>query len=172
MKKTILTIMLAMAAMLSLQAQTITGMWVSYVVDEEAQEALGHVLNFQGNQVRQGLSAASEMGGVGTITLLFFAPAQEYAPSTKIINFQFDPAQVDMRLSDIEFIDELKNAIKENPAKEEELKQIVYNALAPNKDQMAKEGLLSGKYTIVSATDTKLVLKDPEGESMTFIRPE
>lgn len=37
---------------------------------------------------------------------------------------------------------------------------------------MAQEGLLSGNYTVVSVTDTKLILKDPEGESMTFIRPE
>ena len=37
---------------------------------------------------------------------------------------------------------------------------------------MAKEGMLSGLYTIASANDTKLVLKDPDGESMTFIRAE
>ena len=52
------------------------------------------------------------------------------------------------------------------------MQEIVFNAFDKNKQQMAEEGLLSGKYTVVSATDTKLVLKDPEGESMTFKRPE
>jgi hypothetical protein len=51
-------------------------------------------------------------------------------------------------------------------------RQILVGALTPNKEQMAKEGMLSGLYTIVWANDTKLVLKDPDGESMTFISPE
>lgn len=172
MKKTILTILLAIVSMLTMQAQTPKGMWVTYVVDEEAQEVVGHVLNFVGNQVRQGLSVGSEMEGVGIIGLTFFAPAQEFTPDSNVINFHFDPVQVEMRLNSVDFIDELKNAIKENPAKEAELKQIIINALTPNKEQMAKEGMLSGLYTIVSANDTKFVLKDPDGESMTFIRPE
>ena len=172
MKKTILAIFLAIVSMLTMQAQTPKGMWATYVVDEEAQEVVGHVLNFVGNQVRQGLSVGSEMEGVGIIGLTFFAPAQEFTPDSNVINFHFDPVQVEMRLNSVDFIDELKNAIKENPAKEAELKQIIINALTPNKEQMAKEGMLSGLYTIVSANDTKLVLKDPDGESMTFIRPE
>jgi hypothetical protein len=51
-------------------------------------------------------------------------------------------------------------------------RQILIGALTPHKEQMAKEGMLSGLYTIVWANDTKLVLKDPDGESMTFISPE
>ena len=44
MKKTILTIMLAMAAMQSLQAQTITGNWITHIIDEEAEEMVSHIL--------------------------------------------------------------------------------------------------------------------------------
>lgn len=44
MKKTILTIMLAMAAMLSLQAQTITGNWITHVIDEESEETVTYIL--------------------------------------------------------------------------------------------------------------------------------
>jgi hypothetical protein len=51
-------------------------------------------------------------------------------------------------------------------------RQILIGALTPHKEHIGKEGMLSGQYTIVSANDTKLVLKDPDGESMTFIRPE
>lgn len=90
----------------------------------------------------------------------------------RALNFHFDPSQTEMLLYSIDFINELKAAVKDNPEKEKQLQEIVFNAFDKNKQQMAQEGLLSGKYTVVSATDTKLVLKDPEGESMTFIRPE
>ena len=36
--------MLAMAAMLSLQAQTITGNWITHIIDEEAEEMVSHIL--------------------------------------------------------------------------------------------------------------------------------
>ncbi len=172
MKKTFLTVLLAVVSMLSMQAQTITGKWVTYIVDEEAEEMVSHILVFEGNLMRQAMFAMSSMEGVGDVSLFVDVPAQDYTPGSKVLNFRFDPAQAEMELKGVDFIDEIKNVIKENPAKEEELRQIVYNSLAPNKQQMAQEGLLSGKYTVVSATDTKLVLKDPEGESYTFIRPE
>lgn len=172
MKKTILTIMLAMAAMLSMQAQTITGKWITHIIDEEAEEMVSHILVFEGNLMRQALLGMSSMEGVGDVSVFVAVPAQDYTPGSKVLNFHFNPAQAEMQLQGVDFIDEIKNVIKENPAKEEQLKQIVFDSLDKNKQQMAEEGLLSGKYTVVSATDTKLVLKDPEGESMTFIRPE
>lgn len=172
MKKSILTMMLALMAMLSMQAQTITGKWITHIVDEEAEEMVSHILVFEGNLMRQAMFAMSSMEGVGDVSIAVTVPAQDYTPGSKVLNFRFDPTQAEMQLQGVDFIDEIKNVIKENPAKEEQLKQIVFDALNKNKQQMAQEGLLSGNYTVVSATDTKLVLKDPEGESMTFIRPE
>ena len=172
MKKTILTIMLAMAAMLSLQAQTITGNWITHVIDEESEETVTYILVFGGNRMKQAMVAEAPLEGVGNVSLYFSVPAQEYTPGSGFLNFHFDPSQTEMLLYSIDFINELKAAVKDNPEKEKQLQEIVFNAFDKNKQQMAEEGLLSGKYTVVSATDTKLVLKDPEGESMTFKRPE
>lgn len=70
--------MLAMAAMLSMQAQTITGNWITHVIDEESEETVTYILVFGGNRMKQAMVAETPLEGVGNVSLYFTVPAQEY----------------------------------------------------------------------------------------------
>lgn len=107
MKKSILTMMLALMAMLSMQAQTITGKWITHIVDEEAEEMVSHILVFEGNLMRQAMFAMTSMEGVGDISIAVTVPAQDYTPGSKVLNFRFDPTQAEMQLQGVDFIDEI-----------------------------------------------------------------
>ena len=170
MKKTVITIVLALAALLPMQAQTITGNWIAAEEDEDA--GIAYILAFEGNLVRQCVMAGTEMEGVGDVTLVIAVPAQTYTPSSKSINFTFDGSQAEIVVKDIDFTDEIKNVIKDDAKKKEELLKVVQNAFEQKKVEMADNMLLSGVHTIVTATDDKLELKDADGESYVFCRPQ
>ena len=170
MKKTVITIVLALAALLPMQAQTITGNWIAAEEDEDA--GIAYILAFEGNLVRQCVMAGTEMEGVGDVTLVIAVPAQTYTPSSKSINFTFDGSQAEIVVKDIDFTDEIKAVIKDNPQKKEELLKVVQTAFEQKKVEMADNMLLSGVHTIVKATADKLELKDPDGESYVFARPQ
>ena len=170
MKKTVITIVLALAALLPMQAQTITGNWIAAEEDEDA--GIAYILAFEGNLVRQCVMAGTEMEGVGDVTLVIAVPAQTYTPSSKSINFTFDGSQAEIVVKDIDFTDEIKAVIKDNPQKKEELLKVVQTAFEQKKVEMADNMLLSGVHTIVKATADKLELKDSDGESYVFARPQ
>lgn len=170
MKKTIIAFVLALAALLPMQAQTITGNWIAVEEDEDA--GIAYILAFEGNLVRQCVMAGTTMDGVGDVTLVIAVPAQTYTPSSKSINFTFDGSQAEIVVKDIDFTDEIKAVIKDNPQKKEELLKVVQTAFEQKKVEMADNMLLSGVHTIVKATADKLELKDPDGESYVFARPQ
>ena len=170
MKKTIIAFVLALAALLPMQAQTITGNWIAVEEDEDA--GIAYILAFEGNLVRQCVMAGTTMDGVGDVTLVIAVPAQTYTPSSKSINFTFDGSKAEIVVKDIDFTDEIKAVIKDNPQKKEELLKVVQTAFEQKKVEMADNMLLSGVHTIVKATADKLELKDPDGESYVFARPQ
>ena len=170
MKKTIFTLVLALAALLPLQAQTITGNWIAVEEDEDA--GIAYILAFEGNLVRQCVMAGTTMDGVGDVTLVIAVPAQTYTPNSKSINFTFDGSQAEIVVKDIDFTDEIKAVIKDNPQKKEELLKVVQTAFEQKKVEMADNMLLSGVHTIVKATADKLELKDADGESYVFARSQ
>ena len=109
MKKAIMTFVLALlAALLPMQAQTITGNWIAVEEDEDA--GIAYILAFEGNLVRQCVMAGTTMDGVGDVTLVIAVPAQTYTPSSKSINFTFDGSQAEIVVKDIDFTDEIKAA--------------------------------------------------------------
>ena len=170
MKKTIFTLVLALAALLPLQAQTITGNWIAVEEDEDA--GIAYILAFEGNLVRQCVMAGTTMDGVGDVTLVIAVPAQTYTPNSKSINFTFNASEAEIVVKDVDFTDEIKAVIKDNPQKKEELLKVVQTAFEQKKVEMADGMLLSGVHTIVTATADKLELKDADGESYMFARPQ
>lgn len=170
MKKTIMTIVLALVALLPMQAQNITGNWIAVEEDEDA--GIVYILAFEGNLVRQCVMAGTEMEGVGDVTLVITVPAQNYMPNSKSINFTFDGSKAEVEVKDIDFIDEIKAVIKDDVKKKEELLKTVQAAFEEKKVEMADNMLLSGVHTIVKATADKLELKDADGETYVFVRPQ
>ena len=170
MKKTIIAFVLALAALLPMQAQTITGNWIAVEEDEDA--GIAYILAFEGNLVRQCVMAGTTMDGVGDVTLVIAVPAQTYTPSSKSIIFTFDGSKAEIVVKDIDFTDEIKAVIKDNPQKKEELLKVVQTAFEQKKVEMADNMLLSGVHTIVKATADKLELKDADGESYVFARSQ
>ena len=168
MKKTIMTIMLALAALLPMQAQTITGNWIAAEEDEDA--GIAYILAFEGNLVRQCVMAGTEMEGVGDVTLVIAVPAQNYTPNSKTINFTFDGSKAEVVVKDIDFIDAIKAVIKDDAQKKEELLKTVQVAFEQKKVELANNMLLSGVHTITKATADKLELKDTDGETYVFCR--
>ncbi len=171
MKKAIMTFVLALlAALLPMQAQTITGNWIAVEEDEDA--GIAYILAFEGNQVRQCVMAGTTMDGVGDVMLVIAVPAQTYTPSSKSINFTFDGSKAELVVKDIDFTDEIKAVIKDDAKKKEEVLKTVQDALEKKKVELADNMLLSGVHTIMKATADKLELKDADDETYVFARPQ
>lgn len=70
--------------MLSMQAQTITGNWITHVIDEESEETVTYILVFGGNRMKQAMVAETPLEGVGNVSLYFTVPAQEYTLKDRV----------------------------------------------------------------------------------------
>jgi hypothetical protein len=168
MKKRMITMMLALVAMLPLQAQSLEGRWMAEEEGEE--EAVAYLLEFNGDKVVQGMIAGSPMEGVGDVVVSIVVPAQAFVPGANAIDFKFDPSQAVVDLEAIEYIDAIKQVIEKEPSKADETKKIVLSAFEQQKEEMAKEMLLSGHYTITKQTADELELKDPNGDMYRYKR--
>jgi hypothetical protein len=168
MKKTMMTIVLALMAMLSAGAQTLTGNWACEVPDEETGGGMVFLLAFEGNLMRQFVIGVSGMENVGAVTTIVTVPAQSYTPGSKVLDFKFDASQAEVILKDIEFDDDVKASFAANPKKEELLTETVEAMFKAKAKEMAENLLLSGKHTIGKVTKGSFVLTDEGGETYTF----
>jgi hypothetical protein len=168
MKKRMMILMLALVAMLPMQAQSLEGRWMAE--EETEDEAVAYLLEFNGNTVMQGMVAGAPMEGVGNVTVSISVPPQPFTPGANAIDFKFDATKAELNLEHIDYIDAIKQAIEKEPVKAANARKIVLSAFEQQKEEMAKQMLLSGRYTITKQTADELELKDPDGEVYNYKR--
>ena len=168
MKKRMINLVLALVAMLPLQAQSLDGKWMA--LDDEDGTAMAYILVFEGDLMRQALVSSTDAENLGQMTVAIAVPAQNFTPGAKKLNFTFDAKQVELAIQDIDFNDELKADFKKNPKKEEQTRKFIEKHFESLKEEMANTMLLSGEHTIVKQTDDELVLKDTDGETYQFVK--
>ena len=95
MKKRMMNLVLALMAMLPLQAQSLDGKWMA--LDEEDGTAMAYILVFEGDLMRQALVSSTDAENVGQVTVAIAVPAQSFTPGAKKLNFTFDAKQFTSR---------------------------------------------------------------------------
>jgi len=170
MKKTMMTLVLALMATVAMQAQSLEGKWIAAEETDDANMA--YILVFEGNLMRQCGLFETEAEEMGDVTISIVVPAQSFTPSSKTLNFTFDAKEAELDVQDIDFNDELKAAIKDSPEKSEALKKIVQALFREQKEELAENMLLKGPHTIVKLTDEQLVLHNEDGEEYVFSRSQ
>ena len=167
--KRLMMLMLAAVAVLQLQAQSLDGRWMAEEEGDDG-EQVAFLLEFSGSTVVQGYVAGAPMEGVGSVVVSLAVPAQAFTPGAKAIDFKPDAEKSELDLVQVDYIPEIKEAIKNEPAKAAEVKKIVLAAFEQTRVEMAKETLMSGRHTITRQTADELVLTDPEGDEYIFKR--
>jgi hypothetical protein len=170
MKKTMMTLVLALVAMLPIQAQSLEGKWIDVAETGEEDVNLSYILTFEGDQVRQYAICGSVVEKVGDVSIYITVPAQEYVPGSNTLNFTFNASQVDIGIQDIEYSEQMKEIIKNAPDREKALKLVIRAGFVEQKHEMAKQILLNGMFTITKITDNSFEMKDADGETYAFAR--
>ena len=170
MKKTMMTLVLALTALLPIQAQSLEGKWIDVADSGEEDVNLSYILAFEGDQVRQWAVCGTEMENVGDVAINITVPAQEYVPGSNTLNFTFDASQAEITIQDIEYSEQMKEIIKNAPDREKALKLVIRAGFVEQKHEMAKQILLNGMFTITKITDNSFEMKDADGETYAFAR--
>ncbi|MBO7580753.1 MAG: hypothetical protein J6T38_04435 [Bacteroidaceae bacterium] len=165
MKKTMMTWVLALAAILSMQAQSLEGNWQSEKQMEGVK--MDYFLNFEGNQMSQSVVFTCEKE-IGTVSILFSVPAQSYTPGATQLKFAFDASKTEVKFKEVKFNEASKEAIKENPSLENLMKQLVLDDFEEQKETVAKQFLFRGERTIANQTAQSFELKDSDGNTYLF----
>jgi len=170
MKKTMMTLVLALVALLPIQAQSLEGKWMNVADSGEEDVNLAYILVFEGDQVRQCAVCGSVIENVGDVTIYITVPAQEYAPGSSTLDFTFDTSQTEIGIQDIEYSDKVKEAIKDAPDRERALRLIVKAGFEEKKHEMANHILLKGTFTITKITADSFEMKDASGDTYVFAK--
>jgi hypothetical protein len=168
MKKFIcmLTVLLCSVMSLSAQGLELDGRWVAEISEDEDYGAL--IFLFEGDELTQAVYGESNVDGIGLVGVLVATPPAPFKlDGTKLIVTR-DASQADFQVTKTEYIDKIKEAIKENPSMEETVKDVLDKAFDTQKVEMAKSLLYDGTLEIISCIDGELKMKDPEGEEFTF----
>lgn len=170
MKKTMMTFVLTLVAMLPIQAQGLEGRWIDVAKTGEEDVNLSYILTFEGDQVRQYAVCGSVVENVGDVSIYITVPAQEYAPGSNTLDLTFDASQAEIGIQDIEYSERMKEVIKDAPDREKALKLIVKAGFVEQKHEMAKQILLNGTFTITQITTDSFEMKDANGKTYAFTR--
>ena len=162
-----LAVIVATFVSFSANAQSIDGCW-DYETKIEG-HSVGIRMVIDKNRQAVVLTAAEiPNDDIGVVTIaLISAPTAVKTPDDKLI-IEPDPKKVTLKVTEVEWIEKIKTAIKEDPSIEEGLIAEIEKSLEGSVDKMAEDMMFSGEFTIVDITHTKLVLRDEDGEQMTF----
>lgn len=165
MQKTMMTLVLALAVILPMQAQSLDGNWQSEKQQENVK--MDYVLSFEGNQMRQSVVCTVQKE-IGMVSIAFAVPAQSYTPGATTLNFAFDASKTEVKLTEVKFNAETQDAIKEKPSLEKFMKQLVLDDFEEQKEMVANQFLFSGERTIANQTAQSFELKGGDGETYVF----
>ena len=167
MKTKLLTLFLAFAAVLGMQAQSLTGKtWVATVNDKDVKD--GKItMNFNQNgafflKVYVVNVDSDEKFGEIAVKVTVTVPGS-YTRKDNLLTFNFDKDH-----GDADFDVDVRNSDQQT---KEFFQKLMKDQMANQKTVMVREMVNEfgmEKLNIVSLTEDKLVVKDSEGEVMTF----
>lgn len=169
MKKFLLSITMMLMSVVSLQAQSLDGIWL--YVDSEGDNVASLALNFQAQDpVIQQLYIEMVDETAGVVGYLFKAPPIPFVRQGNTLTLNFDVNKAGVTLQKAEWSDQIKQKIAEDPSLESQYQQVYLKVMEDQKGAILQDAMLSGNLEIVSVTDKDLVLKDESGETYEFYK--
>ena len=165
-----LAVIVATFVSFSANAQSIDGCW-EYETKIEGNN-LGIRLVIEGKQAIVFMGYEIPNDKVGTVTMgLLSAPTAIKIANNKV-EIDPDPKKVTLTVSEVDWTKDIKDAIKEDPSIEEGLIEQLEKSLEGSAEKMAEDMMFSGEFTIVKCDKAQLVLKDEDGDVITFAKSE
>ena len=166
-----LAVIIATFVSFSANAQSIEGCW-DYETKIEGHSVGIRMLIDKSRQAILLTAAEIPNDDVGVVTIaLISAPTAVKTPDDKLI-IEPDPKKVTLKVTEVEWSDKIKVAIEDDPSIDKTMTEEIEKSLQENCAEMAKDMMFSGEFTIVDITQTELVLKDEDGEQMTFVKSD
>ena len=168
MKKIICMLTVLLCSVISLSAQNLDldGRWVAEVSEDDDYAVL--IFLFEGNELTQAVYGESTLDGIGLVGVIVATPPAPFKINGNKLTVTSDASQADFQVTKTEYNDKVKEAIKENPSMEENVKDVLDKAFDTQKVEMAKSLLYDGDLEIISCNEGELKIKDQEGEEFTF----
>ena len=161
-----LAVIVATFMSFSANAQSIDGCW-EYETKIEG-NSVGIRLVIEGKQAIVCTAAEIPNDKVGTVTLALISEPTPIKIANNKVEIDPDPKKVTLKVSEVDWTKDFKTAIKEDPSIEEGLIEQIEKSLEGSAEKMAEDMMFSGEFTIVKCDKAQLVLKDEDGEVMTF----
>ena len=167
MKQKFLALTMLLFAAISMQAKSVEGTWKTSMTEEEQQIDFFFTFSEGVASVKAFITMTS--AEVGTCVISFTCPGTYELKGDKL-NLSADFKNAELNFDKIDFIPEIANAIKEQPELEEQVKGLLKLATAGFKEGISEDLPFAEDLDIVEFTDTKLALRDKDGETITLTR--
>ena len=164
-----MTIILLLAVVMGLQAQSLVGTWETTIETEEGKLTVDVTFE-QGNDVIIKARMRIGNGEDGTMLMSVNFPGT-YQKDGETLTLNFDSSKGKITIEDAVFPKEVEEMFAEDPEQKETLLKMLQGQVD---ESLAKEFgdsiPLDGDMTIVKLTDTELILDDGGDESVSFTR--
>ena len=169
MKKAMMTIVLLLAVVMGLQAQSLVGTWETTIETEEGKLTVDVTFE-QGNDVIIKARMRIGNGEDGTMLMSVNFPGT-YQKDGETLTLNFDSSKGKITIEDAVFPKEVEEMFAEDPEQKETLLKMLQEQVDESLAKEFGDSLpLDGEMTIVKLTATELVLDDGGDESVSFTR--
>ena len=168
MIKRFVTLLLAVMATAAIQAQSIIGSWYSVIEDEG--DRLPLTVTFTDKTINMLMAYDETDPATGSFAFKVEIPGT-YTKTGNTISLTLDPKNANASLEKLEFNDEVKKMLDQNPDLKKQLEDTIKGAVGTMKEELVSALPFGGELTISKLTDTELTLTDTESdEAVTFTR--
>ena len=164
MKKVVLFTLMLVVAM-GMQAKSLNGKWKT-IMEENGQKMEFH-FTFNKSILEMTVVIRHADPEVGTFTVSVTSPLT-YTLNGDTLKIKPDGGEVTVNIDKIEFVGEIATVVQEHPEVEKLINEQLKKNLEETKGEMAKALPTDGYLTIVSQTDTQLILRDEADKEMIF----
>ena len=169
MKKAMMTIVLLLAVVMGLQAQSLVGTWETTIESDDSKVTVDVTFE-QGNNVIIQARMKVGSGEDGTMMMSVNFPGT-YQKDGETLTLNFDSSKGKITIEDAVFPKEVEDMFAENPEQKETLLKMLQEQVDENLAKEFGDSLpLDGDMTIVKLTATELVLDDGGDEGVSFTR--
>ena len=167
MKKRFAIIILMLVAAVGLYAQDLKGTWKTQVIKDSLD--MDYVFTFTDYSLNMKFYVSHENPELGKIVMSILLPST-YTRDGDTIKIDYMTELFKINVETMEFTDEAKKAMDEEPGMSDLVKGLMEVAINSNKDKLIEQFKQSDELKIHHLDAASLVLIDETGEAMLFTR--
>ena len=167
MNKRFAIIFLMLAAVVGMYAQDLKGSWKTQTVKDSLD--IDILFTFTESALDMKFLISHEDPELGLVVMSINLPSL-YKRTDDLIKIDYDANQFKLKIEKIEFSDEVKKTMDDEPGMADFFRGLIEVAINSGKDKLIETFKKSDELRIDSLTTTSLVLTDETGESMSFTR--